>query len=113
MLDAREQLLSAIGWPAVEAVRALDAGQAPETVLLRYREATLPASLRQVLAAARRAGKITTDDLRAADDGLSPSAASNKLAKLELLGLLRREEEEFLRRGGRRFIYRPWDGEGA
>lgn len=112
-MNARDELLNTIGRPAVEAVRALDAGQPAEAVLLRYREATLPASLRQVLAGARRAGRITTDDLRAADAALSPSSASNKLAKLEQLGLLRMEEEEFLRRGGRRFVYRPWDGEGA
>ena len=110
MTDYTALLLKEIGRPAVEALRALDAGGDPRAVYLAMREATLPPAPALAMREARRQPDgLTTDDLRAVLPDASPATLSNRLAELEEIGLLVKAGRENLKGGGRRFVYRPYD----
>jgi predicted transcriptional regulator len=51
-------------------------------------------------------GELTSKELRG-EQGLLPSAASNRLRRLHHLRLIRREERAVPASGGREFVYRP------
>jgi hypothetical protein len=110
-MNYTDLLLKEIGRPAVEAIRALDAGVDPRTVYLAMREKTLPPALAGAMREVRRHPEgLTTDDLRALLPDASPATLCNRLAALEEIGLLAKTGQETVKGGGRRFVYCPWDG---
>jgi len=75
----------------------------------RHNYGKLTKAERDTLKAVERDGELTSRELRERL-GLLPSAASNRLRRLQHLRLIRRDERVVPTSGGREFVYRPLVG---